>query len=294
MKLLHILLLVLVAALWGFNFVVIKIGIDNFPPILFSALRFLFAALPLAFFIKRPAIDWRLIVGIGLVLGVTKFSLLFLAMDVGLSPGLASLVLQSQAFFTVLLAMKLLGERPRRLQLIGMVVAFIGLALVALTVDGSVTGVGLALGIAAAMAWACSNLLMKRAGNVDMLSLMVWVSLVAPLPLFLVSLATEGWSLDLAALSHVTLSGIGAVLFVAYVATIFGFAIWGAMIRRYGVARVAPFSLLVPIFGMSSSALLLGESFGPLRILAAALIVTGLVMNVFDRAWIGRGKTATV
>ena len=286
MKPQHILILVLVAALWGFNFVVIRLGLQNFPPLLFSALRFLLAALPLAFFIRKPQVPWSLIIGIGLVLGVIKFSLLFIGMDIGLPPGLASLVLQSQAFFTVILAMTFYGERPRPLQLAGMLVAFSGIALIASSVGGSFTATGLALAIAAAIAWAFSNMLMKKAGKVEMLSLMVWVSLVPPIPLLIISLIFEGIDRDLAALANLNLSGIGAVLFVAYVATVFGFGVWGAMISRYGVATVAPFSLLVPVFGMSSAALLLGEEFGPTRIVAALLIITGLLMNVFNPRWL--------
>jgi O-acetylserine/cysteine efflux transporter len=284
----HSLLLVLVAALWGFNFVVIRLGLDNFPPLFFSALRFFFAAVPLVFFIKRPAVPWRLILGIGLVLGVVKFSFLFIGMDVGVPPGLASLLLQSQAFFTVILAMAFFAERPRPLQIVGMALAFSGIALIASTIDGQFSATGLLLAIAAAMAWACSNMLMKKVGKVQMLNLMVWVSLVPPIPLLLISGFFEGWQRDLDALMHINLAGMGAVLFVAYVATVFGFGVWGAMISRYGVATVAPFSLLVPVFGMSSAAIVLGEAFGPLRIVAAILIVAGLILNVFNPQWLAR------
>lgn len=288
MKPLHILLLVLVAALWGFNFVVIKLGLDNFPPLLFSALRFLFAAVPLVFFIRRPQVSWRLIIGIGLMLGVVKFSLLFVGMKVGVPPGLASLILQSQAFFTVILAMIVFSERPRPLQLFGMGLAFGGIALIASTVNGDFNATGLALAIAAAVAWACSNMLMKKVGRVQMLNLMVWVSLVPPIPLLVISVLFEGWQRDIDAIMHINLMGAGAVLFVAYVATVFGFGVWGAMISRYGVATVAPFSLMVPVFGMSSAALLLGEALGPVRILAAALIIAGLILNVFNPQWLHR------
>lgn len=285
-------LLVLVAALWGFNFVVIKLGLDNFPPLLFSALRFLFAAVPLVFFIRRPETPWRLIIGIGLMLGVVKFSLLFVGMKVGVPPGLASLILQSQAFFTVILAMIVFSERPRPLQLFGMGLAFGGIALIASTVNGDFNATGLALAIAAAVAWACSNMLMKKVGRVQMLNLMVWVSLVPPIPLLVISVLFEGWQRDIDAIMHINLMGAGAVLFVAYVATVFGFGVWGAMISRYGVATVAPFSLMVPVFGMSSAALLLGEALGPVRILAAALIIAGLILNVFNPQWLNRRAAA--
>lgn len=279
MGLIDTVLLVLVAAVWGFNFVVIKIGIANFPPIFFSALRFLFAALPLVFFLPRPAVPWRLILGIGFVLGVVKFSFLFIGMDVGLSAGLASLLLQSQAFFTVILAALLYGDRPRPVQVAGILVAFAGMAVIATTVDGGFTYAGLALVLAAGVAWAFSNLLMRKVGKVDMLSLMVWVSLVPPIPLAIISLTTEGLGRDIAALTAMSWQGLGAVAYIAYIATVFGFGIWGYMIRKHGVSTVAPFSLLVPVFGMSSSALVLGESFGPARIAGAAFVVCGLVLT---------------
>jgi O-acetylserine/cysteine efflux transporter len=280
MTLIDIALLLLVAIAWGFNFVVIKVGLENFPPILFSALRFLFAAVPLVFFLPRPAVSWRIILGIGLVLGVVKFSLLFIGMDVGMSAGLASLLLQSQAFFTVVLAAVFYGTRPRPAQIAGILIAFAGMAVIATTVDGSFTYLGLALLIASALAWAFSNMLTRKAGNVDMLALMVWVSLVPPIPLAIISLATEGLDRDIAALQALSWQGVGAVAYIAYIATIFGFGVWGLMIRKHGVSTVAPFSLLVPVFGMSFSALALGESFGAQRLTGAALVVCGLILTV--------------
>lgn len=288
MGLIDIALLVLVAAVWGFNFVVIKIGIANFPPILFSALRFLFAAVPLVFFLPRPAVPWRLILGIGFVLGVVKFSFLFIGMDVGLSAGLASLLLQSQAFFTIMLAATIYGERSRPVQLAGIVVAFAGMVVISTTVDAGFTYTGLALVLAAGLAWAFSNMLMKKIGNVDMLALMVWVSLVPPIPLAVISLATEGLERDLAALQALSWQGLGAVAYIAYIATVFGFGVWGYMIRKLGVSTVAPFSLLVPVFGMSSSALVLGESFGPDRLAGAALVVCGLVLTALGPRLVDR------
>lgn len=279
MGLIDIALLVLVAAVWGFNFVVIKIGIANFPPILFSALRFLFAALPLVFVLPRPAVPLRLILGIGLILGVVKFSLLFIGMDIGISAGLASLLLQSQAFFTVILAASIYGERPRPVQIAGILVALGGMAAIATTVDAGFTYTGLALVLAAGLSWAVSNILMKKVGKVDMLALMVWVSLVPPIPLAIISLLTEGWDRDMAALSTLSWEGMGAVAYIAYATTVFGFGVWGYMIRKHGVSTVAPFSLLVPVFGMSSSALVLGESFGSARLAGAALVVCGLVLT---------------
>ena len=280
MRPVHVMLAVLVAALWGFNFVVIRIGIDNFPPLLFSAFRFSLAAFPLVFFIRKPDVPWRIIIAIGLVLGVTKFSLLFVGMDLGLSAGLASLVLQSQAFFTALLMAVIFKEMPRPVQLLGIAVAFAGIGLIATTVDQAITPIGLTMVVAAGFAWAISNLLMKQAGKVDMLALIVWVSLIPPVPLFIMSMMIEGTDAAYEAVVTITWSGVGAIIYIAFASTIVGFAIWGKLIRIYGAGRVAPFSLLVPIFGMGSSAIVLGEEFGLIRLLAAVMVVTGLVLTV--------------
>ncbi len=276
----HVFLAVLVAALWGFNFVVIRIGITNFPPLLFSAFRFTLAALPLVFFIRKPDVPWRIILGIGMVLGVVKFSLLFIGMDLGLSAGLASLVLQSQAFFTAILVALIFREMPRPMQVLGIAVAFAGIGLIATTVDNSVTPVGLALVVGAGFMWAISNLLMKQAGQVDMLALMVWVCLVPPIPLLALSMIFEGPQAAYVAVSNLTVQGIGAIAYIAFVATIFGFGVWGKLIQIYGASTVAPFSLLVPIFGMGSSALFLGEEFGWVRLGAAMMVIAGLVLTV--------------
>ncbi len=283
MRPLHIVLALVVALVWGFNFVVIKIGIENFPPIFFSAIRFFLAAAPLALILPRPDVPYRLIFGIGMFLGVIKFSLLFVGMKIGVPPGLASLVLQMQAFFTVILAAALLGERPTRMQVLGIAIAFGGIGLIMTTVDGTVSLVGLCMLIGAAFFWACSNLLMKKAGNVDMLRLMVHVSVVAPLPLLLISFIFEGWEADYAALTSMTWAGLGAAVYIAYGATIFGFAAWGYLIKIYGAGQVAPFSLLVPVFGMSSAALVFGETLGPTKLIAAVLVICGLVLVVMKR-----------
>jgi len=293
MKPLHIALAVMVAAIWGVNFVVIHIGLAHFPPILFSALRFTFAGLPLAFFLKRPDVPWRIILGIGVFLGVIKFTLLFEGMDVGVPSGLASLVLQAQVFFTVILAAFVFRDVPNAQQMLGILIAFVGLSLIALTVDNQVKGIGLAMVIAAALSWSFSNLLMRKAGQVDMLRLMVHVCVIPPLPLFLMSLLFEGWDRDLAALSAFSWAGTGAVLFNSYIVTVLGFGLWGLLIRNYGPSRVVPFALLVPVFGMSSSALILGEHFGPLRLVAGGLVIVGLALTVMKQLPIpGRTKLA--
>ncbi|GAA2525939.1 MULTISPECIES: EamA family transporter [Streptomyces] len=274
----HLLLAVLVAAVWGVNFTVIEIGLDHFPPLLFSALRFLVAALPAVFLVGRPKVAWKWIVGVGLVLGVAKFGLLFVGMDAGMPGGLSSLVLQVQAVFTALFAFALLGERPSRVRLAGMAVALAGIGVAAVDEGASGPLGGFALVVAAAACWGASNILTRRAAPPDALNFMVWVSTVPVLPLLALSLLLEGPERDLEALAGLDWRGAGTVLFVAWIATVFGFGAWGWLLRRHPASTVAPFSLLVPVFGMSSAALFLGESVTPLRWCAAALLVGGVAM----------------
>jgi len=279
MKPAHISLAVLVAAVWGVNFTVIEIGLGHFPPLLFSALRFLVAAVPAVFFVGRPKVAWKWIVGVGLALGVAKFGLLFIGMDAGMPAGLSSLVLQIQAVFTAVAAFVLLGERPGRVKLCGMAVALAGVGLAAVD-EGTAGPLGaFALVIAAAACWGLSNVLTRKASPPDPLNFMVWVSTVPVLPLLGLSLLTEGPSRDLDALRNLDLQGAGVVVYVAWITTVFGFGAWGWLLHRHPASTVAPFSLLVPVFGMSSAALFLHEGVGPLRWAAAALLVGGVALT---------------
>lgn len=262
---------------------VIAVGVESFPPLFLSALRFTFAAVPMVFFVGWPKVAWRWILAIGLTLGIIKFGFLFVGIDVGMPAGLASVVLQSQAFFTALLSAALLGDRPSHPQLAGMGVAFLGIGVIAADLGVGSSLLGFALVVAAAIMWGLANVLMKQAAAGDVLNLMVWVSVVPPIPMLLISLLFEGPGAIGSAVSSLDWLGVGSVLYLAYVSTILGFGIWGFLLRVYSASLVAPFSLLVPIFGMASSAALLGETFGPLRLLGAALVIVGLVLTVYRR-----------
>ncbi|MFB8087744.1 EamA family transporter [Streptomyces sp. NPDC055992] len=279
MRPLHIALAALVAAVWGVNFVVIELGLDHFPPLLFSALRFLVAALPAVFFVGRPKVAWKWVVGVGLALGVAKFGLLFIGMDRGMGAGLSSLVLQVQAVFTALFAALALGERPGRTKLLGMAVALAGIGVAAVDEGASGPVLAFVLVIAAAACWGVSNVLTRKAAPPDPLNFMVWVSTVPVLPLLGLSLLFEGWDRDRAALTGLDWSGAGTIVYVAWIATVFGFGAWGFLLSRYQASSVAPFTLLVPVFGMSSAALLLDESVSGLRWCAAALLVGGVALT---------------
>lgn len=272
----HAALAVLVALIWGVNFVVIKVGLDDFPPLLFSALRFLAAAVPAVFLVGPPRVAWKWVLAVALALGVAKFGLVFTGMAAGMPAGLSSLVLQTQAGFTLLFAAVLLRERPRRAQLLGMAVAASGVALIAADYGtGGPLGAFL-LVIAGAACWGLSNVATRRARPPDALNFIVWVSAVATLPLFALSLLVEGVEADLAALRGIDWGGVGALAFVAWVSTLLGFGLWGLLLRHYDASTVAPFSLLVPVAGMLSAWLFLDEALTPLRCAAAVLVVVGM------------------
>ena len=279
----HVLLAVSVAIVWGINFVVIEVGLENFPPLLFSALRFLFAAVPAIFFLGRPRVAWRYVIAVGLALGVAKFGLLFVGMDHGVPAGLSSLVLQSQVIFTLLFAVLVLRERPRRAQLAGIAIACVGMVLIMLDRGLAAPLGALILVIAAAACWGVSNTLTRHAKPQDTLRFMVWVSAVAVLPLLALSLLTEGVQADADALGSIDLTGIGALAYLAFAATLFGFGAWGFLLRQYDASTVAPFSLLVPVVGMAAAWLLRGEAVGHQQAIAAALIIGGMACTVIRR-----------
>jgi O-acetylserine/cysteine efflux transporter len=275
-----------VVIIWGVNFVVIKIGLQDLPPILFSALRFLFAALPLVLFVKRPQTSMGLVLAYGLFQFSLQFTLLFSGIKLGLPAGLASLVVQLQAFFTIGLAVLMLGERPKTAQLLGALIALGGMALVAIHLDGKATLVGFVLVVLAGLCWAVANIVTKKMGQVNALSLVVWSSLVATPPLLLASWLVEGGAAWQLAFQHFSLKTLAAVLFQSYPNTILGFGIWSMLMRRYPTATVAPFALLVPVAGMVSAALVLGEALQWWKIAAGALVLGGLALNQFGgRLW---------
>lgn len=267
----------LVAVIWGFAFVATRIGLDSFSPPQLTALRFLIAAFP-ALFIPRPPIAWPAFVLIGLTLFTGQFLFQFFGIAGGLGPGLASVLVQTQAFFTVLFAAVAFGERPTRRQAVGMAAALLGVLLIALTMGEGLTALGLSFGLASAVSWGVGNVLLKRVGAVDMLDLMVWLSLVPPLPSLALSLILDGPASLLRALPRSAGPGLAAVLYLGLVATAFAYAIWGSLLRRYPAATVAPFALLVPFVGALSSAVVFGERFGPLRLGGMACVLVGLAL----------------
>jgi len=280
MRPVHKLQAVLVALIWGVNFVAIEYGLRDFPPLVLSALRFTAAAVPLVFLVPRPTAKARYILGYGLVLGVLKFGALFTALSLGMPAGLASLVLQAQALFSVLLAATVLGERPGATQVAGVLVGSVGIGLLAVGHGGRASLVGFALTLFAAASWAVANVITRASRESRPLSLLVWSSLVPPLPLFGLAAAVNGVSTVEHAVTGLSWRGLLAVAYIAYVSTIAGFGLWNRLIARYSVARVAPFSLLVPVFGLVASALLLDERLGLWQWGAAGVVLAGLALVI--------------
>jgi O-acetylserine/cysteine efflux transporter len=288
MPLSHSLVALLVTAIWGLSFVVIKLGVGTMPPLLLAALRFLLAAIPAVFFVPRPKTDWKNVVAYGFFLGVAQFGLLFAAIAIGMPASLASVVMQAQVFFTVLFAAILMNERPGPHQVIGGLVAGFGLVLIAwprMTGGGAVPFL---MTVVAAAAWGVANIVSKRAGRVDMLGFIVWSSLVAPLPLLGLSLWLDGPAAVIAALTRMDGGTLAALAYLAYPTTVFAFGIWAYLLSRHPAATVTPFALFVPVAGILGSTLILGETMHPIEAVGGAVIVLGLAFNVFGQRLIGR------
>ncbi|MFM9897802.1 EamA family transporter [Sphingorhabdus sp.] len=277
---LHLLLAIAVMAVWGTNFVVIKLALTHLPPLWLATLRFTCAFLPAAFFLKRPAVPVSNLAAYGILIGAGQFGLLFLAMKSYITPGLASLVVQIQVFFTIALSMRLTGERVRGFQWAALGLATSGLAVILTHSDGSATPLGLILVVMAAFCWSSGNMVSRAAVKVDMLAYVVWASIFAVPPLLILALLFEGAPAFMAGVHAATATTWAAVVWQAVGNTMFGYGIWGWLLARHPAATVAPMALLVPIFGMGASALFLGEPLQNWKLLAAALVMGGLALSL--------------
>lgn len=281
------LLALLVVVVWGLNFVVIKVGLHNMPPLMLAGLRFLLVAIPAIFFVARPKVPFSLLLGYGLTISFGQFAFLFCAINFGMPAGLASLVLQAQAFFTILLGAVAFGERLQGKQMAGILLAVFGvLVLIEASLNGQhVAMLGFFLTLAAAFSWACGNIFNKKIMQLDtrpaVMSLVVWSALIPILPFMLASALLDGPAVMVQSLVNIDLTTILSLVYLAFVATIVGYGIWGSLLGRYETWRVAPLSLLVPVVGMASAAALLDETLSALQLVGALLIMGGLYINVF-------------
>ncbi|MYM57571.1 EamA family transporter [Thalassovita mangrovi] len=281
----HLLLGLLVALFWAANFIAVRLGLDaGLSPALLTALRFLAVAM-LAPFVPRP-FGWPTILALGAAIGIGQLGLSTLAIAVGLSPGIASLAMQTQAFFTVVLAAVFLGEAPKINQVLGMLIAGAGIAALGFGQDatGGAPWLGIVLILCAALSWAASNILLRRQRNAaSPIAIAVWVATISALPLLLLSWSLEGPPLDVLSSVKAPAWALGVVIYSAVFSTLAATSIWSWLLGRHPANQVAPLSLLVPVFGLSLSALVLGERFSALDMIAAALVMVGLVLFLLPK-----------
>lgn len=295
MKIRDITIALIVIILWGLNFIVIKIGLRDVPPLLLGSLRFIAAALPAIFFVPRPPMAWGWLIALGLTLNVGQFALLFGSMNVGMPAGLASLLLQAQAFFTLLGAVIFLRESWGWNHILGLAIAASGMLVIGFHQDGTVTGAGLWLVLGASCCWGIGNVIMRKVSqgvpSYPMISLVVWASAVAILPLMLLSIYFEGIASWETVWQSPTWSAVASVIYLAYFATIGGYSLWGKLLARLPAATVSPLALLVPVVGIGSGSLLLGEVLSYWQVGGSLLVMVGLIIHVFKGFTIEKRET---
>lgn len=291
MKTKDMILALLVVIIWGANFTIIKLGLGGVPSMLLVAVRYTLVAIPGIFFIKKPDTSWKNIIAYGFTVGVGQFSCLFYAMEIGMPAGLASIIVQLQGFISPFLSSLVFKEKLTRKQLLGFLVAALGLGLIALASTGqgltAIPPLALMLTIGAPFFWASSNIISKgasiearkRGKELDMLSMVIWSSLVPPLPMLVISYLVDTPELILAAFKSLSSMSIFSAIYLAYGSTVFGYGVWNILISKYPLAKIAPISLLVPIFGLLVSQLVLSEHLSGLQWMGVAVILLGLIIS---------------
>lgn len=301
MKKKDFILALMVVIVWGVNFTVIKLGLGGVPSMLLAALRYT-CILPALFFVKKPNIEWSHGILYGLAVGVGQFSCLFYAMQIGMPAGLSSIILQSAAFITPLLAFTFLKEPIKLQQLGGLSIAGIGLYFIGKSAGSadlfSISLPALALTLLAAVFWALSNIILKFASNkaasrgekLDMLGVVIWTSIVPPIPLFLMAFLLDTPETIFTALANLNVLSVFSILYLALGATIFGYGTWSVLLGKYPASKIAPLSLLVPVTGLISSQIVLNESLSPMQWMGGVVILIGLLFASFDITWLKNTK----
>ncbi len=278
----HLLFVLITVIIWGTNFIAIYLGLKELPPFLFCTIRFALSALPFVFFIPRPKAPLLFIIGFGIFNFALQFGLLFSGIQMGLSPGLASLVMQIQVFFSMGLAILLFKETPNWFKISGSLISFVGIGIVATHVGGDVTTIGLLLTLMASLAWASGNMFTKKINAVSPLSLVVWGNLVAFPFMAATSHYIDGTDLIIHSISTISWTAVLAIIYVVYISTHIGYGLWGLLIKTYPTVAVVPFTLLIPIVGFLSSAIYLKEELTDWKLYASFFIMIGLVFNLFE------------
>jgi len=279
----HVVFAFMVALIWGLNFIFVKFSLDEIPPFLLCALRFLLASVPAIFLVKPPNMPFRMTSLYGFIMFALQFGFLFMGMSVGMTPGMASLIMQIQIFFSMIFAALILGEKPSFYQLIGGIVSFIGISLVAFHFDNHISFLGFLCILCAAATWGLGNLITKSFQRVNMVSLVVWGCFIASIPMLLLSYIIEGPDNILNAYHHLSMVGLFSLLYTVYFSTLIGYGIWNWLLSLYPVGTVVPFTLLVPIIGIFSSVVMLHEPLQHWKIVSGLLVITGLYINLQKR-----------
>lgn len=274
----HALLAVLVMLVWGGNFVVIDAGLADVPPLAFLALRFALVALPWVFVVPPPRVGWRPVVAVGAFMSLGQFSFLYVALELGMPAGLASLVLQAQVIITIVLAAAVLRERPTRAQAVGATVGTVGLVVVMVAHGASSPLLPAVVMLGASTCWAIGNVVARAAGVASGLSMVVWSALVVPVPAFLLSVLVDGWSPTVDGLTQLSGTAWLSTAYTAFGASLLGYTIWNSLLARYPASAVVPFVLLVPVVGIVAAWLVQGEVPSPLELAGGAVMMVGVAL----------------
>lgn len=275
MKPIHIIYAICISAIWGINFVVTKVGLQDLDPIFLTCLRYTAIVFPLIFFIKRDSLPWNLILQVGLFLGTLTFTLAFIGIKLGVQAGLTSLLMQSQIIFTMIFATIFLKDKPSLTQIVSVLISAFGVGVLILGHVGTSTITGLMFVLAGAVCSGFTKIIMKKGGNYDTFRLMIWMSLVPPIPLLLLSLIFETGQWE--SLMQITYRGVGAVIHNAFISTILGFGLMGYLLKLYSPNQVAPYAFLVPVFGLGAGFIFLDERLDTVSVFACCIIMFGLV-----------------
>ncbi|AJI83017.1 permease of the drug/metabolite transporter (DMT) superfamily [Yersinia enterocolitica] len=287
MKLTDFLIALLITVIWGVNFSIIKLGLITADPLILAGIRFTLCALPAVFFIKKPDTSWRYIIGYGLLFGIGLWGIVNLGIKAGVSAGIASLVLQFGAFFTLVLGAFLFHENLSKYQYIGIIVALLGLTSIIFISDGSVTFIGLALVLCGAVVWGLVSIIIKKSDTKQVFSFLVWSSLFSPVPLFILSYLFNGPSGFTELAIHFNTTTLFSILFQVYPNTLFAYWVWNSLLTKYPVSVVAPLSLLVPIFGMLGSVMIFNERIPSGKVIAMIFIISGLIIGLYGKRLMG-------
>ncbi|MDP1752782.1 MAG: EamA family transporter [Reyranella sp.] len=280
MRPLHAAAALLIVAMWGLNFTVIRFGLDEFPPFAFATWRFLLGALPVLF-VPKPAVSWATLAGIGGFMFTGQFIFLFFAMEAGLPPGLTSVLVQMQGPLTVVLAALFLREHATRGQWVGLAVAVAGVVVIARTVEGTANVLAIGLALLSALTWATGNLFFRTARGVSMFAVTVWASVLPPIPLAVASILIDGPGAILTPILAPTWRGWFVLFYTVVPVMWLGYLIWGTLLRTYPAAKVGPVSLLVPCVALGFSAFLVGEPIGGLRLVGVIVVLGGVALGLF-------------